>query len=112
MATEAQHPGAFIVSEGPGAISLDKVTIKSGQNLAAGTVLGKITASGLMTAYNNAANDGSEVAVGILYSAVDATSADTVGVAVTRIAEVDGNALTGLDADATADLAARNIIVR
>ena len=112
MATEAQYPGAFILSEGPGVISRDRVTIASGQNLAAGTVLGKITASGLFAAYDNAATDGTQTAAAILYAAVDASGGNTPGAAITRLAEVDGNSLIGLDADGTADLAALNIIVR
>lgn len=36
------------------------------QTLAAGTVLGKLTAGGLLTDYDNAAADGSETAVGLL----------------------------------------------
>jgi hypothetical protein len=44
MATliEGKHAGEFLVSEGNGWISREAVTILSGQNLAAGTVLGQI----------------------------------------------------------------------
>ena len=112
MATEARHAGEFIVSEGNGVISRDTITIASGQVLPAGAVLGKVTASGLYAAYNNAATDGTEVAAAILYDAVDATAGNKRAVAITRLAEVDAKALTGLDADAVADLAAQQIIVR
>lgn len=113
--TEGRHTAEFLVSEGNGTISRETVTIASGQNLAAGAVLGRVTATGNYVAYDDGAADGSETAVAVLYSAVDATTAASEGVAVVRMAEVDGGALDwgGADAEAgTADLAAANIIVR
>jgi hypothetical protein len=64
--------------------SRDNITLISGQNLAAGTVLGKITASGKFTAYDNDAADGSQAAAGILLSATNASAADTSAVAIVR----------------------------
>lgn len=116
--TETTHAGDFILSEANGNRSRDNVTIVSGQDLAAGTVLGKITASGKYTAYNNAAANGSEVAAGVLYAAVDASAADKAGVAIVRDAEVNSDQLgwSGGDSTAitagTADLKAVGIIVR
>lgn len=51
-------------------------TLITGQNLAAGTVLGRITASGKLTKADQDGVNGSEVPVGILVHAIDATSAD------------------------------------
>lgn len=51
-------------------------TLITGQNLAQFTVVGRITASGKLTAYAPAAVDGSQIAVGILVHAINATSAD------------------------------------
>ena len=68
--------------------SRDDITVVSGQNLAAGTVLGKITTGGKYTAYDNDATDGSQTVAGILLNAVNATSADTAGVAIVRHAIV------------------------
>lgn len=51
-------------------------TLVTGQNLAQFTVVGRITASGKLTAWDPAGNDGSQYAVGILVHATDATSAD------------------------------------
>lgn len=68
--------------------SRDEVTIASGQNLAIGTVLGKITASGQYTQVNFSASDGSEEAAGILLGDVDASSAAAQGVALVRDAIV------------------------
>lgn len=60
------------------------VTLKSGTNFAKGTLLGKITASGKYTTWDNrtsgAATDGSQILVGVLLEGVDATSADELGV--------------------------------
>lgn len=109
---ERMHAGEFIVSKGNGSISREGITVLSGQVLVAGTVVGKITASGKYKDYDNAAADGSEVAAGILYDGVDATAADAKGVLFARLGEVAGDSLTGNDANGTADLLALNIIVR
>ncbi len=111
--TEGKHAGEFIVSEGNGFISRETGTIVSGQNLVAGTVLGKITASGKYTAYSDGAADGSQTAVGVLFDNVDASAGDVGGaVIIARLAEVNGNELTGNDANGTTDLAALDILVR
>lgn len=76
--------------------------------------------SGKYVAYDNDADDGSNVAAGILYAAVDASSADATGTAVVRgPVTVTLNELVfadGQDADdkaaAVADLAAIGIIAR
>ena len=85
--TEGNHSAEFLLYSEE-TLSLDKGILITGQNLAAGTVLGKITASGKYTLHNNAASDGSEVAVAILYDDTNATSADTPCTVVSRIAEV------------------------
>lgn len=116
--TETTHAGDFLLSEANGNRSRDNVTIVSGQDLAAGAVLGKITASGKYAAYDNTASDGTETAAGVLYAAVDASSADATGVAILRDAEVNTNQIgwaandaTGITAG-TADLKALGILVR
>ena len=111
--TEGFHTAEFILSEGNGQISREQVTIAAAAPaMAAGTVVGKITASGKYVPYNNSATDGSEVAAGILYHAVADKSTDQKATIIARNAEVMGSALTGLDAPGRADLAARGIIVR
>ena len=91
----------------------------SGQNLQAGAVLGKVTASGKYKALDPAAADGSQSAAGILYDAVDASAADAEGVAVVRLAEVNSAELVwpagitgGQKTTALGQLAALNIIAR
>lgn len=116
--TETTHAGGFILSEANGTRSRDNITVVSGETLAAGAVLGKITASGKYAAYDNTAADGSEVAAGVLYAAVDASAADAAGVAILRDAEVNANELGWAANDATgitagkADLKALGILVR
>lgn len=69
--------------------------------------------------YNPAGTDGSQIATGILYGAINATSADTRGVAFKRDCEHNGKIVvwkTGATATqkakGTADLARRGIILR
>lgn len=115
--TEGRHAAEFIVSEANGSRSRAVVTIASGENLAAGTVLGKVTAGGKYVAHNKANTPaGSGTALAVLYAAVDASGGDAEGVVIARDAEVDGGALT-YDSAATAatvngQLADVGVIVR
>lgn len=110
---EGKHTAEFLLSEGNGSISREQVTIAAAAGaLAAGTVLGKITASGKYAAYSNAASDGTEVAAGVLYAAAPDLATDQKAAAIVRSAEVLGAELTGNDANGTADLKALGIIVR
>ena len=110
--TEGNHAGEFLLSEGNGTISREQVTILSGENLVAGEVLGKVTASGKYVAYDDTAVDRSEVAAGILFNDVDATSGDQLGTAIVLLAEVSSARLTGIDANGINDLASKFIVVR
>lgn len=116
---ESNHAAEYLVSEASGTRSREAITVISGQNLAAGTVLGKITASDKYTLHNNAASDGSESAVAILRDAVDASAGDAAGVITARDSEVDGALLTWKSGISVANktagiaaLAAVGIIVR
>jgi Bacteriophage lambda head decoration protein D len=116
---EGRYAGEFVVSEGNGKISRETITVLSGQNLEAAAVLGKVTASGKYQALDPAAVDGSEVAAGVLYDAVDASTADAEGVAIVRLAEVNAAELvwpagiTGPEqTTAVGELAALTIIAR
>lgn len=88
------------------------VTIKSGLDLAKGTVLGRITASGLYGAYNDGNNDGTEVASGVLAYAVDSSSAglnrDVDAPMYIKGAFVE-SLLTGIDANGKTDLNGRTV---
>ncbi len=116
--TETVHDGEFLLSEADFTLSRDEITIVSGQNLVAGTVLGKITTGGKYKIYANGDGDGSQVAAGVLLNAVDATDGDKKGVIINDDAEVKGallnwgtNDATGITAG-TADLLALHIKVR
>lgn len=93
--TEGKHTGEFIgqLAMGPG-YHIDEVTLISGQNLAAGTVLG-MNEDLKYTTYANGASDGSESAAGILYAATDASGGDVTTARVLRRgpAIVNGNDL-------------------
>ena len=121
--TEGTHAGEFIVSEataGATGVARGRTAgiLASGQNLAAGSVVGIVTASGEYAAYNNAAGDGTEVAAGILFDAVDASTAAADCVVLDGDCEVNGAELVWNGADqaaqdaAVADLRALGIRVR
>lgn len=90
--TETARDLAFLLSEANGYLSRETITIPSGSGrLEAGTVLGKVTASGKYVPSPNAESvgkEGAEVAVAVLGYEIDATSADVSVVAVTNDAEV------------------------
>jgi hypothetical protein len=116
---EGRYAGEFLVSEGNGRISREIVTVLSGETLQAAAVLGKVTASSKYKVLDPAAVDGSEVAAGILYDAVDASAADAEGVAIVRMAEVNAAELVWPDGitapeqtTALGELATLNIIAR
>ncbi len=79
VVTEGKHTGEFLVSEANDNRGRETGVLILGQNLEAGTLVGKITASGKLTRHAPTAADGSEVVVGIIYDNVDATSADKNG---------------------------------
>lgn len=75
--------------------------------------------SGKYVELDPAGTDGSQIAAGILFDNVDATGADTAGVAIVRLAEVNAAELTWPDgitdpqkATATAQLAAASVVLR
>ena len=70
-----------------------EVTILSGQNLVAGSVLGKVTASGKCVLSLSGSSDGSETPYAILMEDRDASAADLVGVALIT-GQVNDNQLT------------------
>lgn len=119
--TEGRVTAAYILSEASGMRSRDNAKIGSGAGkVEPGAILGKVTASGKFVPHAPAAADGSQTAVAILYSAVDATGADAPCVITARDSEVKKDELiynaatdTQAEKDAVhASLAANGIIVR
>lgn len=89
------------------------ITVKSGVTLVKGTVVGKVTATGLYAAYDNTASDGTEVAAGVLATHVDTSSTGLNQATEARIYRGFGvlltDQLTGMDAKALQDLGAYEI---
>lgn len=89
------------------------ITVKSGVTLAKGTVVGKVTSSGLYAAYDNTATDGTEVAAGVLATHVDTASTNLNQATEARIYRGFGvlktDQLVGMDAKALQDLGAYEI---
>lgn len=82
--SEQNYLGDWLKYEEESLYSRDEVVVASGQNLATGTVVGIITASGKVTQLAPAASDGSQNAAGVLLLPVDASSADKGGVTIAR----------------------------
>ena len=82
--------GGFIQSESMWARSRDRVAIPAGTGLIfAGTVLGKITATGKYVPSPHSGSDGSQTAIAIAFDDIDATGDfDVVATVVARSAEV------------------------
>ena len=126
MATliKGQANASFIVSESNGYRSRDDVTVTvpAGTTYVAGTILGKITATGKFVRHAAGATNGSEDEAGVLYETITNTTGsgvDSTAVNFARAAEVNGHELTyeiGADAPqialSDAALKALGIIVR
>ena len=118
--TEAMNLGDLLKFEAPNLYSRDRVTVAAGQNLPLGTVLGTITASGKYKQIDPSAEDGTQVAAGMLLQACDATLADRDGgLIVGRHSIVAHHALAWPDAitnaeklAAIAQLKALGVLVR
>ena len=92
--TEAKNLGDLLKYEAPNLYSRDRVTVASGQNLALGTVVGSVTATGKVKGLDPSASDGSEIPSGVLLGAIDARLADRPdGLIVARHAVVAETAL-------------------
>jgi hypothetical protein len=98
-------------------ITLDTSAFTAGTHYAngffpSGLVLGKITATGLYGPYNDALSDGTQTAVGFLFTAVKAPSVNTIdvqGVLLWHGAVIKANLPipSSLDANGAGDLAAK-----
>ena len=122
--TKLQATASFIVSESNGYRSRDDVTVTvpASTTYSAGTILGKITATGKFVRHAAGATNGSEDEAGVLYETITNTTGsgvDSTAVNFARDAEVNGHELTyeiGADAPqivlSDAALKALGIIVR
>ncbi|MBP2560842.1 hypothetical protein J2857_003611 [Neorhizobium galegae] len=88
-ATEGPRDLGFILTELPGTLSRDVVTIASGSGkLDPGTLLAKLAATSKYVPSPATGADGSQTAIAVLAYGVDATSADVDAVVVANDAEV------------------------
>lgn len=118
--TEPTRPLEFLLSEGNGQISREKITIKASSGaLGASRVLAKETATGKYVAYDDAsATAGVNVADAVLCYDVPNSASDQTATAIVRLAEVKAAALdwgtnnAGGITNGTADLAAKLILAR
>lgn len=104
---EAARHSDWLKREADSGFSREEIILVSGAgDLATGTVLGKITASGKYKPVTAAASDGSEDAAAILLNPVDATAADAAAVAIVRDAIVSEQGLVyGADIDTAGEIA-------
>ena len=84
MTTMSKTLSAFVKYEAPQNYSREDVTVLSGQNLAIGTVVGRLTTGGKIKAYDNDAADGTQTAIGVITADVNASTGDTPGVIIAR----------------------------
>lgn len=111
---EGKHTAEFLLSEGNGSISREQGVLRSESGaLASGTLLGKVTATDELSAYDNLDSPaGVGAVVGVLYANATDSTADQKVTYIARDAEVLGSELTGLDTTGRADLAALGIVIR
>ena len=104
---EPLNLGDLLKYEAPNLYSRDRVTVASGQNLPLGTVVGIVTATAKFKQLDPSAEDGTQVAAGVLLQACDAALIDRDdGLVVARHAIVAHHALAWPDAITTADILA------
>ena len=82
--TEPANLGDLLKYEASNLYSRDTMTVASGQVLALGAVVGRVTITGKVKAIDPVATDGTQIAIGVLLQACDATSADQKAVVLAR----------------------------
>ena len=118
--TEPGRAIDFLLSEAPGSLSRDTVTLAKGVgDLAAGTVLGVLVTGQYAPFDEDDSSDGPQDASAILCYATDTTAAAVSATVISRLAEVDGDLLvwaagndTNDKAAGVTELASQFIIVR
>jgi hypothetical protein len=117
--TESARNTDVLLSEAPGTLSRETVTIATGQVLAAGTVLGTVTVGGEYKGFLGSRSDGSEVASAVLLYATDTSNGAALAVVITRLAEIKlpkivwiAGSTAPYIAAGTVSLADKNIIIR
>uniref|UniRef100_A0AAU7YMQ4 Head decoration protein n=1 Tax=Wolbachia endosymbiont of Oeneis ivallda TaxID=3171168 RepID=A0AAU7YMQ4_9RICK len=116
--TEGNNLGDLLKYEVSNLYSRDQITVAKGQNLKLGTVVGYDTKDGFIKALNPTATDGTQTAIGVITSDVNATE-NTKAVIITRGAILADHAVVWpaniteeQKAEAIKQLEARGIIIR
>ena len=92
---ETLNLGDLLKYEASHLYSRDQVTVLAGEVLPLGAVVGQVGATGKVKGLDPGANDGSEIAVGVLIVPQDALSGDqTDGLMISRHSIVSDHALT------------------
>ena len=86
--TEPVHAGEFIVSEGNNSISRELVELAADLTLLPGTVLGKNTATAVYGPLDLSADNGLQMAAGVLWEHVTTGATGGEVVIIARLAEV------------------------
>jgi hypothetical protein len=109
--TEGFHDAEFLLSEGNNTISREQVNITAGDAIEPGTAIAFDEQTGQ---YSAASSYMASNIAGILYGAVEASTAQRSGVIIARLAEVSADCLVGYNgtSEEKGNLAALNIIVR
>ncbi|MDH0899030.1 head decoration protein [Comamonas aquatica] len=103
---EPLNLGDLLKYEAPNLYSRDRVTVASGQNLPLGTVVGIVTATAKFKQLDPSAEDGTQVAAGVLLQACDASLLERDdGLVVARHAIVADHALQWPEAITAAEKA-------
>ncbi|WP_366655343.1 head decoration protein [Fodinicurvata sp. EGI_FJ10296] len=90
---EGRRTGEFLVSEASGYRSRDQGQLMTDEPLPAGTVLGRITATGTFVPLNPGADDGGETPAAILYANAEASESSQPATVILRDAEVNAHCL-------------------
>jgi len=111
--TESRRTGEFLLSEANGTRSREEVVIAAASgNIAAGTIMAKLTAGGQYVPFAAGGTGGAQTAAGIAHAAIANSAAIQKATVYVRDCEVAGVHLTGLTAPATVTLATLGVIVR
>lgn len=119
VAIEQNNLGDLLKFEAPNLYSREEITVAQGQKLALGAIIGQDSETDLIKAFNPAATNGTQNALGALIAEVDATSGNTKAVIVTRNAILADHAVIWPSAitleqktAAIKQLEARGVIIR
>ncbi|WP_264375410.1 MULTISPECIES: head decoration protein [unclassified Wolbachia] len=90
--TEQNNLGDLLKYEASSLYSRDQITVAKGQNLKLGAVVAKKTDDGFIRVLNPIGTDGTQTAIGVITSDVNATE-NTKAVIITRIAMLADHAV-------------------